>query len=77
MYYQVVALSDLFTERHQFEWMLDALLEVNRTHPTEDELVNNYLVVGICKAAAIVGLVSSITFTFIAIFFTSAQIIKV
>ena len=58
---QVLALSDIFTERQQFMWMLDALMEVYRTHPTEDELVTQYLVVGICKAAAIVGVVRHIT----------------
>lgn len=55
---QVVALSDLFTERQQYEWMLEALLEVQKTHPSEDELVNQYLAVGVCKAAAVVGMVS-------------------
>ena len=54
---QVVALSDVFTEKQQHEWMLDVLLEVHKTHPIDDELVNQYLVVGICKAAAIVGMV--------------------
>ena len=55
---QVVALSDLFTERQQFEWMFDTLLEVQRVHPSDDELVQQYLITGICKAAAVIGLVS-------------------
>ncbi|XP_064630020.1 huntingtin-like [Lineus longissimus] len=52
----VVALSDLFTEKQQFEWMFDNLLEVQRMHPGEDELLNQYLIVGLCKAAAVVGM---------------------
>ncbi|XP_041368406.1 huntingtin-like isoform X2 [Gigantopelta aegis] len=51
----IVLLSDLFMEREQFEWMLDTLLEVLRLHPSEDELVAQYLNVGICKAVAVVG----------------------
>jgi Flp pilus assembly protein TadB len=38
--------------------MFDNLLEVQRMHPGEDELLNQYLIVGLCKAAAIVGMVS-------------------
>ena len=57
---QVVALSDLFTERQQYVWMLESLMEVQRTHPVEDELVAQYIVVGVCKAVAVVGLVSEI-----------------
>ena len=51
-------LSDLFTEKHQFEWMIDNLLEVQRFHPWEDELANQYMVIGMCKAAAVLGMVS-------------------
>ncbi|XP_013398873.1 huntingtin [Lingula anatina] len=51
----VVAISDLFTERQQFEWMLDTLMDVFKCHPQEDEVTVQYLVVGICKAAAITG----------------------
>lgn len=45
-------------EREQFELMLDTLLDVHKTHPSEDELVTQYLNVGICKAVAVVGAVS-------------------
>ena len=55
---QIVCLSDLFMEREQFEFMLDILLGVSKSHPTEDELVNQYLVVGLAKATAVVGAVS-------------------
>ena len=56
---QVVCLSDCFTEKQQYEWMLSALLEVYRWHAPEDELVIQYLVVGICKAASVTGIVST------------------
>ncbi|XP_076466851.1 LOW QUALITY PROTEIN: huntingtin-like [Babylonia areolata] len=55
----MVCLSDLFMEREQFEFMLDTLLDVLRTHPTEDELVNQYLTVGLAKATAVVGVEAS------------------
>ena len=38
--------------------MLETLLEVSKTHPSEDVLVHQYVVLGVAKAAAIVGLVS-------------------
>ena len=47
----------MFVERGQYEWMFDTLLEVYRVHPSEDEVMNQYLAVGICKAAAILGMV--------------------
>ncbi len=53
----MVALSDVFTEKQQFEWLLDTFLELYKIHPSEDELVTQYLVVGICKASAVVGMV--------------------
>ncbi|XP_033632694.1 huntingtin-like isoform X2 [Asterias rubens] len=52
----VLVISDVFTQRGQYEWMFDTLLEVNKNHPVEDELVTQYAVPGICKAAAILGL---------------------
>ncbi|KAL3864910.1 hypothetical protein ACJMK2_006556 [Sinanodonta woodiana] len=51
----VVCLSDLFAEREQFEWMLDTLFETYKAHPGEDEITLQYLNIGICKAAAVVG----------------------
>ena len=54
-----MCLSDLFTERFQFEWMLETLLDVQKVHPSEDELVLQYLNVGICKSAGVVGVVST------------------
>ncbi|XP_076357189.1 huntingtin isoform X3 [Tachypleus tridentatus] len=51
----VVFLSDIFMERSQFEWMLDTFLELHRVHPAEDEIMAQYLIVGISKAAAVLG----------------------
>ena len=53
-----MSLSDLFAEREQYEWMLDTLFEVYKSHPGEDEIAMQYLNVAICKAAAVVGVVS-------------------
>lgn len=44
-------------EKAQFEWMLDTFLEVQRIHPAEDEIIAQYLTFGICKAAAVLGIV--------------------
>ena len=53
-----MSLSDLFAEREQYDWMLDTLFEVYKSHPGEDEIAMQYLNVAICKAAAVVGVVS-------------------
>lgn len=55
---QVVCLSDLFAEREQFEWLLDTLFEVYKAHPGEDEISLQYLNVGVCKAAAVITVVT-------------------
>lgn len=55
-----MCLSDLFAEREQFDWMLDTMFEVYKAHPGEDEISLQYLNVGICKAAAVAGVVSLI-----------------
>ena len=52
-------LSDLFTEKSQFDWMLEALLEVYKSHPSEDEITLQYLIPGVCKATAVCGMVSN------------------
>ena len=55
---QIVVLSDVFNDKSQFDWMLTMLLDIQKSHPSEDELVMQYLIIGICKAAAVVGVVS-------------------
>ncbi|XP_041477605.1 huntingtin-like isoform X1 [Lytechinus variegatus] len=52
----VLLISDIFTERSQFEWMYETLLELNKIHPVEDELVTQYVIPGICKAASVLGM---------------------
>ncbi|CAG2167101.1 unnamed protein product, partial [Oppiella nova] len=53
----IVFLSDLFTERIQFEWLLDTFLELHRmAQISEDEIMSQYLIVGICKSSAVLGL---------------------
>ena len=61
---QVVMVSDIFSQRHHFEWLLNVLLQVHSVHPVEDELVCQYIVYGVCKASAVAGLVSAISFIF-------------
>ncbi|KAG9346961.1 hypothetical protein JZ751_005888 [Albula glossodonta] len=52
----LLAVSDLFTERNQFEMMFSTLSELQKVHPPEDEILNQYLVPAICKAAAVLGM---------------------
>nr|XP_022340193.1 huntingtin-like isoform X2 [Crassostrea virginica] len=55
----LVSLSDLFVEREQYEWMLDFLLDILKGHPSEDEIMMQYINVGLSKATAVIGLDSS------------------
>ncbi|XP_060084449.1 huntingtin-like [Ylistrum balloti] len=57
----IVCLSDLFMEREQYDWMQEVLLDLYKTHPQEDEILMQYLNVGICKAAAVVGMDNATT----------------
>ncbi|XP_015460192.3 huntingtin isoform X3 [Astyanax mexicanus] len=52
----MLAVSDLFTERNQFDMMFSTLMELQKVHPPEDEILNQYLVPAICKAAAVLGM---------------------
>ncbi|NWV62410.1 HD protein, partial [Malurus elegans] len=52
----LLAVSDLFTERNQFEMMYTTLTELRKVHPSEDEILVQYLVPAICKAAAVLGM---------------------
>uniref|UniRef100_A0A452S207 Huntingtin n=1 Tax=Ursus americanus TaxID=9643 RepID=A0A452S207_URSAM len=52
----LLVVSDLFTERTQFEMMYLALTELRRVHPAEDEILVQYLVPATCKAAAVLGM---------------------
>ncbi|XP_036790015.1 huntingtin isoform X4 [Oncorhynchus mykiss] len=52
----LLAVSDLFTERNQFDMMFTTLMELQKSHPAEDEIMNQYLVPALCKAAAVLGM---------------------
>ncbi|XP_062068838.1 huntingtin isoform X1 [Lepus europaeus] len=52
----LLVVSDLFTERSQFEMMYATLTELRRVHPSEDEILIQYLVPATCKAAAVLGM---------------------
>ncbi|XP_070613102.1 huntingtin isoform X1 [Erythrolamprus reginae] len=52
----LLAVSDLFTERNQFEMMYATLTELRKVHPPEDEILLQYLVPAMCKAAAVLGM---------------------
>lgn len=49
----ILAISELFLERSQYQWMLDVCLEVSRIHPTENAILHQYLAISVCKAAAV------------------------
>ncbi|XP_029667120.1 huntingtin isoform X1 [Formica exsecta] len=49
----ILAISELFLERSQYQWMLDVCLEISRIHPTENAILHQYLAISTCKAAAV------------------------
>ncbi|OAD60204.1 Huntingtin [Eufriesea mexicana] len=49
----ILAISELFVERGQYQWMLDMCLEISRIYPTENVILHQYLIVSVCKAAAV------------------------
>ncbi|CAK9812056.1 Htt [Anthophora plagiata] len=49
----ILAISELFVERGQYQWMLDTCLDMSRIHPTENIILHQYLVISVCKAAAV------------------------
>lgn len=53
----VVCLSDMFSEVGHYEWMFHTLLAMSKSHPLHDEIVHQYLVIGIAKSAAVLQLV--------------------
>ncbi|XP_056004424.1 huntingtin-like isoform X2 [Ostrea edulis] len=55
----LASLSDLFVEREQYEWMQDFLFDIYKAHPPEDEIMMQYINVGLSKSAAVVGLDNS------------------
>ncbi|KAG7190657.1 hypothetical protein KM043_006738 [Ampulex compressa] len=49
----ILAISELFVERSQYQWMLDTCLDISRMYPTENVILHQYLVISVCKAAAV------------------------
>lgn len=46
-------MSDLFTERDHYLWMLDVCLHLSQTHHHEDLLLHQYVIIAAAKAMAI------------------------
>ncbi len=51
----ILMISDLFSERSHFQWMLRHFQEIQKVHPPEDEGLANLLRVGICKCVAVLA----------------------
>ncbi|XP_060528068.1 huntingtin [Cylas formicarius] len=51
----IVFISDLFTDVTQFKWMQDTFLTLVKTHSVEDELLHQYLILGICKSVGVLN----------------------
>lgn len=54
--HSLILISDFFTDRQQFEWMFNSLNSLQSVQPMEDDVMLQYLVLGMCKSAAILGL---------------------
>ncbi|TRY87598.1 hypothetical protein DNTS_005987 [Danionella cerebrum] len=52
----VVLISEVVRSRNQFDMMFSTLTELQKVHPPEDEILNQYLVPAVCKAAAVLGM---------------------
>lgn len=54
----VLVVSDLFTEHSQWHWLLDTSLELGKSHPAEDDILRQYVVLSQCKACSVLQPVS-------------------
>lgn len=54
----IVIISDIFTDKFQLSWMLEVFLELSKVHTVEDELLHQYLIIGISKTTAVLTPVS-------------------
>uniref|UniRef100_UPI00358E7878 huntingtin isoform X3 n=1 Tax=Myxine glutinosa TaxID=7769 RepID=UPI00358E7878 len=52
----LLIVSDLFSERNQYQTMYMVLMELIKVHPQEDEIMAQYSVPAVCKAAAVLGM---------------------
>lgn len=49
----IVIISDLFRDHAHFQWMLGASLLFHKMHLVEDDILSQYLIVAVCKSAAV------------------------
>nr|XP_039263514.1 huntingtin-like [Styela clava]XP_039263521.1 huntingtin-like [Styela clava] len=54
--HSLILVSDFFTERQQFEWMFTSLNSLQLVQPPEDDIMLQYLVLGMCKSGAVLGI---------------------
>ena len=57
--WQLCLLSDLLLEMSHFEWILGVLLEYYQNNPAEDDITSEYIVPTMCKALAVLRVVST------------------
>ncbi|KAK9879932.1 hypothetical protein WA026_008441 [Henosepilachna vigintioctopunctata] len=51
----ILVLSDLFNDKSQFSWMLDLFFNLLKTHSVEEETLHKSLIIGACKAVAVLN----------------------
>jgi len=49
----LLVVSDLFTERDHYTWMLNMCLDLSQSHHREDLLFHQYVIIAAAKAMAI------------------------
>lgn len=49
----LLVMSDLFTEREHYTWMLNVCLDLSQSHHHEDLLLHQYVIIAVAKAMAI------------------------
>lgn len=49
----LLVMSDLFTERDHYLWMLNVCLDLSQSHSHEDLLLHQYVIITAAKAMAI------------------------
>jgi len=49
----LLVISDLFTEREHYVWMLNVCLDLSQSHHHEDLLLHQYIIIAAAKAMAI------------------------
>lgn len=52
----LLVISDLFTEREHYTWMLNICLNLYQSHHHEDLLLHQYVIIAAAKAMAISGI---------------------